>query len=125
MNAVASLAGRILLSVIFVLSGVDKALHPDATIAYMNSAAYPIPAPEIMVWVVTVVELLGGLAILLGLFSRGAALLLALFSVATAALFHGNFSDQMQMIMFLKNIAMAGGLLLLFANGPGLLAIRD
>jgi putative oxidoreductase len=125
MNGMASLVGRILLSVIFILSGVEKVLGPDHTIAYMNSAAYPIPAPEIMVWVVAAIEILGGLCVLLGLFSRYAALLLAAFSVAAAILFHSNFSDQIQLIMFLKNLAMAGGLLLLYANGPGPLVLRD
>lgn len=125
MSDIASLAGRILLSVIFIMSGVQKVLGPDQAIAYMNSAAYPIPAPEIMVWVVGAVEVLGGLCVLLGLFSRYAGLLLALFSIAAAIYFHSNFGDQMQTIMFLKNLAMAGGLLLLFAHGPGRLAVSD
>ena len=68
-------------------------------------------------------ELLGSLAIILGWKTRAVALLLAGFSVITALIFHSNFADQIQMIMFLKNISIAGGFLLLVANGAGPLSL--
>jgi putative oxidoreductase len=74
---------------------------------------------------VIALELGGGLAILFGLFSRWAALGLAVFSVIAALIFHTNFADQMQAVSFMKNLAIAGGLLLLYANGPGAWAVRD
>ena len=75
--------------------------------------------PGVLLPAVIAVELLGGLAILFGIWSRYAGLALALFTLVAAALFHNNFADQMQMMNFMKNVAMAGGLLLLFANGSG------
>jgi len=72
---------------------------------------------------VIAVEVGGSLALIAGFKTRWAALLLAGFSLASAALFHNNFADQMQMINFMKNVAMAGGFLLLFANGPGPLSL--
>ena len=68
---------------------------------------------------VIVLEIGGGLAVLLGWQARISALLLAGFSVVSAVIFHANFGDQMQSILFMKNLAMAGGLLLLVANGAG------
>jgi putative oxidoreductase len=88
---------------------------------YMQSAGVPgqlLPA-------VIALELGGGILVLLGFFSRWVALALAVFCVAAAYLFHGNFSDQMQATSFMKNLAIAGGFLLLFANGPGSYAVND
>lgn len=120
-HALASLVGRILLSLIFVKSGLEKLSDYEGTVGYMQ--AFGVPA--ILLPLVILAELGGGLAILFGLLSRWAALALAFFCVVAAAIFHSNFGDQMQAIMFLKNLAMAGGLLLLYANGPGAYAVRD
>jgi len=112
-------SGRVLLSVLFLLSGVGKLGAYKATAAYMASVGVPgalLPA-------VIAIELLGSLGIILGWKTRAAAVLLAGFSVLTALIFHNNFGDQIQMIMFLKNISIAGGLLLLVVNGPGPLSI--
>lgn len=120
-HPLASLAGRILLSAIFILAGIEKIMGYDASAGYMQSFG----VPGALLPLVILTELGGGLAILLGVFSRWAALALAGFCIIAAAIFHSNFGDQMQMIMFLKNMAIAGGLLLLYANGPGAYAVRD
>jgi putative oxidoreductase len=124
MNATASLIGRILLAAIFIASGAQKFLDAQGAVEYIKTSAYPIPMPEVTVWAAAALELFGGLAILLGIGTRSAALALAIFSVAAAVLFHFKPDDQMQTIMLMKNLAIAGGLLVLFSNGPGRLALR-
>jgi putative oxidoreductase len=112
-------SGRVLLALLFLLAGVGKLGAYNATAAYMSSVGVPgrlLPA-------VIATELLGSLAIILGWKTRAVALLLAGFSVITALIFHSNFADQIQMIMFLKNISIAGGFLLLVANGAGPLSL--
>jgi putative oxidoreductase len=107
------LAGRILLALIFILSGIGKIPDPAGTAGYMESMG----VPGILVWPTILLEILGGIAIVLGFQTRIAAFALAIFTIAAAVIFHSNFADQMQMIMFLKNLAIAGGLLLLAASG--------
>lgn len=120
-HAVVSLLGRILLSAIFILAGVQKITGYEGTLGYMQSFGMP----GVLLPLVIFAELGGGLAILLGVLSRWAALGLAIFCLVSAGIFHSNFADQIQMVLFLKNLAMAGGLLLLYANGPGAYAVRD
>jgi putative oxidoreductase len=108
------LAGRVLLAAIFVLSGYTKIGGYAATQAYMESTG----VPGALLPLVIAVELGGGLAIVFGFLTRLAAIGLAGFSIVSAVLFHGG-ADQMQQIMFLKNFAMAGGFLILAANGAG------
>lgn len=120
-HALISLVARVLLSAIFITAGYQKIGGYDGTLQYMASQG----VPGFMLPAVIALELGGGLAILIGLFSRWAALGLAIFSVIAALIFHSNFADQMQAVSFMKNLAIAGGLLLLFANGPGAWAVRD
>ena len=116
MNAnVLNLVGRIGLALIFVTAGFSKITGYDATAGYMESMG----VPSLVLPLVILLELGGGLAIIAGFFTKPIALALAAFSVAAAVLFHGNTADQLQMIMFMKNIGLAGGFLLLAANGPG------
>jgi putative oxidoreductase len=113
------LGGRVLLSMLFLLSGLGKIGAYAGTAAYMSSVGVPgalLPA-------VIATEVLGALAIIVGWKTRVVAFLLAGFSLLTAVVFHNNFGDQIQMIMFLKNVSIAGGYLLLVANGPGPLSI--
>jgi putative oxidoreductase len=79
--------------------------------------------PGILLPLVIILEFGGGLALIVGLFTRWAALALAIFSLLAAVFFHTNFADQMQSIMFMKNLAIAGGLLLLVRHGGGELSI--
>lgn len=119
MNAYFSLLGRVGLSLIFIISGWSKIAGYAATQGYMESMGVP---GELLPLVIAL-ELGGGLAILAGVGTRWFAIGLALFSIASALLFHANFADQMQAISFWKNIAIAGGFLLLAANGPGPLSL--
>jgi putative oxidoreductase len=121
MNSVIVLIGRILLSIIFILSGFGKLTAISATAGYFASSGLPGGAATVVI--VGLVELLGGLAILTGFQTRIAAWLLAVFSVATALIAHTNFADMMQLINFQKNLAMAGGFLVLATYGPGALSI--
>ncbi|MEF2147533.1 DoxX family protein [Luteimonas sp. SHGZ20W] len=114
-----NLAGRILLSLIFILSGWSKISGYEATQGYMTSMG----VPGQLLPLVIILELLGGLAIAFGLFTRWTALALAGFSVVSAVIFHSNLGDQAQFINFFKNLAMAGGFLILAANGPGALSL--
>ena len=113
MHGIIQLLGRIMLALIFILAGVGKITDPVGTIGYMQS----VGLPGLLLWPTIALEVLGGLAIAVGFHTRIAAFALAAFSIASAVLFHNQFADQMQMIMFLKNIAMAGGLLLLAVGG--------
>ncbi len=120
MHALVSLVARVLLSAIFVTAGINKVSGYAGTQAYMESHGLPgtlLPA-------VIALEVIGGLAVLLGVFSRYAGLALAAFCLAAAAVFHSDFADQNQATNFMKNVCMAGGFLLLFANGSGRYAIR-
>ncbi len=116
---VSELAGRSLLSVLFLLSGVGKIGAYAATAAYMSS----VGMPSVLLPVVIATEVLGATAIILGWQTRIVASLLAGFSLLTALVFHINFADQIEMIMFLKNVSIAGGFLLLVANGAGPLSL--
>ena len=118
MNTLQSLAaplGRILLSLIFVQSGIGKIAQYAGTQGYMESAG----VPGALLPLVIAVELAGGLAVILGWHARLAAFLLAGFSLLSGLLFHGNFADQMQMILFMKNVALAGGFLMIVSHGAG------
>jgi putative oxidoreductase len=109
--------GRFLIAVIFLLSGVGKIFAPEATQGYIAAAGLPLPV--VAYAIALLAEVGGGLLLLLGYQTRYAALGLAIFTVATAIGFHHNFADQNQMIHFLKNLAITGGLLQIFAFGPG------
>ncbi|MCD2515130.1 DoxX family protein [Massilia sp. G4R7] len=109
--------GRLLLAAIFILSGVGKALAPAGTIGYIESAGLPFATVGLIVAIA--VELGGGVMLALGIKTRIVALGLAIFSVVTALVFHHALGDQNQLIHFMKNIAMAGGLLQVVAFGAG------
>jgi putative oxidoreductase len=116
MNALSTLAGRFGLSLIFILSGVAKLGAGYAgTQGYMEAMG----VPGALLPLVIAAEIGGGLAILAGALTRWAAVGLAVFSVASAFLFHFDLGDQGQFINFMKNIAIAGGFLVLAAHGAG------
>lgn len=111
----ATLAGRLLLAAIFVLAGLEKIGGYEHTVAYMARAG----VPGSLLPVVIAVELLGGLLIVIGWQTRLVAIGLAIFTLVAAYLFHMNFGDQNQTIHFMKNVAIAGGFLVLAAGGAG------
>ena len=110
-------AGRLPIGTIFLASGLSKLAAPGATLSYIHSAGLPLP--QVALAVAVMVEVGGSLLLIAGYRARLVALVLALFSVATALAFHTAFADQNQMIHFLKNLAMAGGLLQVVAFGAG------
>lgn len=116
-QASASLIGRVLLSAIFILSGVSKLAAPAMMVGYISSVGLPLP--QVALVVAIIVEVGGGLALIAGYRARLVAAGLALFSVVTALAFHNALGDQNQFIHFFKNIAMAGGLLQIVAFGAG------
>ena len=113
------LGGRILIAAIFILSGFSKITGYAGTQGYMEAMG----VPGALLPLVIVAELGGGLLVVLGLWTRLAAFALAGFSLLSAVLFHANFGDQVQMIMFMKNLAIAGGFLFLVAHGAGALSL--
>jgi putative oxidoreductase len=113
--------GRLLLAVIFLVSGVGKILAPAMTQGYIAAAGLPSPLAAYLIAIAA--EVGGGTLLILGLQTKLAALALAIFSVATAVAFHHGFADQDQLFHFLKDISIAGGLLQVAAFGPGALSI--
>jgi putative oxidoreductase len=115
LQTLAAPIGRLFLALIFIIMGISKIGSYAATQGWMESAGVPgalLPA-------VIVLEVFGGIAILVGWQTRIVALLLAGFSLLTAVVFHADFADQTQFIAFLKNVALAGGFLMLVAQGAG------
>lgn len=117
LQSAASAVGRVLLAHIFIISGLSKVANPAGTIGYIQSVGAPLP--EVAYAIAVFVEVVLGIALLVGFKARLAAAGIALFTVAAAFLFHTNFADQMQQIMFLKNLTIAGGLLMVVAFGAG------
>ena len=115
LRGAADLVGRSLLASLFVISGLGKLAAYAGTAGYMES----VGVPGALLPLVIALEVVGGLAIVAGYRTRIVASLLAAFSIASAAIFHSNLGDQIQQIMFLKNIAIAGGFITLVARGAG------
>ncbi|PRX38016.1 putative oxidoreductase [Meinhardsimonia xiamenensis] len=118
--------GRVLLAFIFVLSGLMKLGDIPGNMAYIESGGLP----GVLIWPTILLEVAGGMAVALGWQTRLAALLLAGFTLLTGLLYHlipagsaEGMMAQMQMIMFLKNLSITGGLLILFATGGGAYAL--
>lgn len=115
LHGAADLVGRSLLASLFVISGLGKLAAYAGTAGYMES----VGVPGALLPLVIALEVLGGLAIIAGYKTRIVAGILAVFSIASAVLFHSNLGDQIQQIMFLKNVAIAGGFITLAARGAG------
>lgn len=120
-TSVGILAGRVLLSILFIFAGFGKLTAISATAGWFGSIGLPVPTVTAVV--VGLVELLGGLAILVGFQTRIAAIVIAIFTLGATAIAHLDFSDAMQVLMLQKNLAIAGGLLILAIAGAGSLSV--
>jgi|TARA_B100002003_G_scaffold147832_1_gene136965 putative oxidoreductase len=107
--------GRIFLSTIFLVEGMNKIFNYESTIEYMEN----FNVPEYLAIPAIIVEILFPLLLIVGYQTKISALALAIFTLTTALIFHTDFTNQMQLISFLKNFAIAGGFLIIFVNGAG------
>jgi len=121
LKAFGSLIGRILLVLIFLNSGIGKIGNFEGTAQYM--AKFGMPYTSFFLFGAIVFELVGSLSVIFGYFTRFGALLILIFLIPTTLIFHTNFSDRIQMIMFMKNLSMFGGCLLLISVGAGRLSL--
>ena len=113
MSNIFDLLGRILISALFIISAYNKILSIDGTMSWMEGYGMP----GILLYPVIAFEIILPLFVIVGYNARISAGLLAIFCIATAFIFHLDFSDPMQKINFLKNIGLAGGFLFIVANG--------
>jgi putative oxidoreductase len=121
MNSLAALAGRILMALIFLMSGIEKFVHYSGTLGYMTKAG--LPFPQVLLVASGVVETACALALIAGWKTRWAALALVVWMIPVTLIFHNPAAGQDAMIHFMKNVAITGGLLVLFASGPGALSV--
>ena len=121
LQAFSALLGRLFLAMIFIQSGLSKMSDYAATQGYMDAMG----VSSALLPLVIALEVVGGIAIVIGFKARLVALAMAGFSLLSALLFHTNFSDQTQTIMLMKNIAIAGGFLMIVAHGAGAYALYN
>ena len=107
--------GRIFLSTIFLFEGINKIFNYEGTVEYMES----FNVPEFLAIPTIILEILFPLLLIIGYQTKVAALIMAIFTIVVAMIFHTNFNDHMQFITFFKDIAIAGGFLIIFAHGAG------
>lgn len=115
LNTVSAPIGRLLISFIFLMSGLNKIGNYSNTSGWMETMG----VSSSLLPLVIIIEILAAIAIILGWKTKIAAFLLAGFCILSGLIFHTDFSNQVEMIMFMKNFAIAGGFLILVANGPG------
>jgi len=120
-NNASALVGRALIAIVFIMAGYSKIGGYEGTQGYMES----VGVPGFLLPAVIAVELLAGIAVLVGYQTKVAAILLGGFTFLSAVIFHSDFGQQMQMILFMKNLAISGAFLLLFIHGPGQWAINS
>ena len=113
MTNILDLFARILISTLFLINGIFKITNYDGTVGWMEG--YGVPG--ILIIPAIIIEVLGPILIIVGYQTKITAAFLSLFCLATAIIFHNDFSNQMQLTSFLKNIALAGGFLFLVING--------
>ena len=114
------LIGRVMISAIFLFSGISKIFNYDGTVGWMESYGMP----GILLIPAIIIEILFPLMIIVGYQTRIAAGGLLLFSLLTAFIFHLDFSNQMQIIAFLKNVGLAGGMLFLVVHGAKYFSLK-
>ena len=112
---IVEILGRLLLSAIFLINGIGKIFNYEETIQYMEN----FDVPGYLIIPAITVEILFPILLIIGYYTKFSALVLSLFTLVLAVIFHTDFSNQMQLMSFLKNIAIAGGFLIIFVYGPG------
>ena len=112
---IVEILGRLLLSAIFLINGIGKIFNYEGTIQYMEN----FDVPGYLIIPAIIIEILFPILLIIGYQTRFSALMLSLFTLTLAVIFHTDFSNQMQLISFLKNIAIAGGFLIIFVRGAG------
>ncbi len=128
LHSFAALVGRILLAAMFVLAGISKIGGFDGTAAYIASKGLPLPM--VLAAGTVLLEIAGGLALIVGWQARWAALALAVFTVIASVIFHAFWAmpveqQNIQQLMFMKNMAVTGGLLMVFALGAGRFSVDE
>ena len=113
MSNIFDLLGRILISSLFLISAYNKLFSIDGTMGWMEG--YGVPG--LLIYPTIVLEIILPLFVIVGYKARTSSALLAIFCILTAFIFHSDFSEQIQLILFLKNISLAGGFLFIVANG--------
>jgi putative oxidoreductase len=118
------LAGRLLIALTFAMSGLSKLADYGMTIGVISASRLPLPAPLAYAGAVAA-EIICSVMLIAGFRTRAAALILALYTIATAVFFHADFADPDNIIHFMKNVAMTGGLLQVVAFGAGAFSIDN
>lgn len=119
LNTYIPFVARLLLAALFIVGGLGKLANVEGFAGYLASGGLPAA----LAWPAILFEIAVGVSMIIGFQTRIMALLAALFCVVTAVLYHSNFADQTMMVMFLKNLGLAGGFLMVFANGAGKVAL--
>ena len=107
--------GRIFLSALFLINGISKILYYEGTLEYMEN----FNVPNYLLIPAIIIEILFPILLIIGYKTRLSAIVLSLFTILLAVIFHTDFSNQVQLMQFLKNFAIAGGLIIIFINSPG------
>ena len=115
--------GRVMIAIIFIMSGFGKITDFAGSVGYAESVGMPMP--QVGIAIAILIEFFGGILLVVGFKTRWVAAAIAVFSIAAAIMFHTNFADQMQMINFWKNVAIAGGLLQIVYFGAGPLSLDN
>ena len=113
------LVGRIFLSAIFLLAGVGKIFNFENTVEYMES----FNVPGYLITPAIIIEILFPILIIIGYRTKLSAIILSLFAILLAIIFHNDFSNQMQLMSFLKNFAIAGGFMIIFVYGSNKISL--
>jgi putative oxidoreductase len=118
----AALVGRVLLALLFIIAGIGKIGGFEGTVGFIASKGLPVPA--LLAAGTVALEIVGSVALIVGFKARWAALALAVFTLLATVIFHNYWAmpaeqQTVQQLMFLKNLGVAGGLLMVFAFGPG------
>ena len=121
MSSIAMLIGRVLLSIIFIQAGISKVMDVSGTTGYFQGLG--LPMASLLIWPVILIEVIGGLLVLTGFYTRIAASVLAVFCIFAAFTGHSNWANVADFQAFMKDIAITGGLIYVAAAGAGIISL--